>query len=70
MGSILRTSTYREVTEGKLVPLFMLCQVRFIISLSLSSVSSPPHSHHGVPITACYVSTSPSGIPWILSGII
>jgi hypothetical protein len=70
MGSLLRTTTYREVTEGKPVLLCMLRQVRFIISLSLSSVSSPPHSHHGVPITPCYVSTSPSGVPWILPGII
>jgi len=67
MSSILRTSPYREVTEGQLVLLCMFCQVRFIISLSLSS---PPHSHHGVPITACYVSTRPSGFPWIFSGII
>ena len=70
MGSILRKSAYREVIEGKPVLLCMFCQVRFIISLSLSSVFSPPHSHHGVQITACYVSTSPPGVPWILPGII
>jgi len=69
MGSILRTPTYREVTEGEPVLLCMLCQVRFIY-FSLSSVSSPPHSHHGVPITACYVSISPSGVPWLPRGII
>jgi hypothetical protein len=70
MGLILITSKFRKDIQETPV-IFMLGQIRFIISLSLPSFPSPPAPpHHVLPITTCSVPTSPSRVPWILPGII